>query len=88
MGGDEDFRDIEDFNIQAVVKGDVSAFLDADKKAQPGWTLPAPRWLAPRPTREERPPKWPSYLGIAPDGHYHQALGLFDQPLAEMGRSE
>ena len=65
MGGAEDFRDIENFNIQAVVKGDAAAFLTADKKDQPGWTLPAPRWLAPRPTREERPPKWPSYLGMA-----------------------
>jgi hypothetical protein len=88
MGGEEDFRDSEDFNIQAVVKGDAPAFLAADKKQQPGWTLPAPRWLAPRPAREERPPKWPSYLGIAPDGHYHQALGLFDKPLAEMGRTD
>ncbi len=88
MGGEEDFRDSEDFNIQAVLKGDVLAFLHADKKAQPGWTLPAPRWLAPRPTREERPSKWPSYLGMAPDGHYHQALGLCDRPLAEMGRTE
>ena len=71
MGGEEDFRDIENFNIQAVVKSDMAAFLAADKKDQPGWTLPAPRWLAPRPTRDERPPKWPSYLGVAPDGHYH-----------------
>ncbi len=87
MGGEEDFRDSEDFNVQAVVRSDVPAFLGAERKAQPGWTLPAPRWLVPRPTRAERPPKWPSYLGIAPDGHYHQALGLFDRSLAEMGRT-
>ena len=51
MGGEEDFRDIEAFNVQAVVKGDIPAFLKAEKKEQPGWTLPAPRRLAPRPTQ-------------------------------------
>jgi CRISPR-associated endonuclease/helicase Cas3 len=81
MGGEEGFRDIEEFNIQAVTRSDVQAFLNAEKKAQPGWTIPVPRRLA----REARPPKWPSYLGVARDGHYHQALGFCDEPLAEIG---
>jgi CRISPR-associated endonuclease/helicase Cas3 len=82
MGGDEDFRDIEEFNLPALLRQDAGRFLSADKAQQPGFVVPVPRKLL---SREGRPAKLPSYLGVAPDGHYHLALGFCDRPLAATG---
>jgi CRISPR-associated endonuclease/helicase Cas3 len=83
LAGEEDFRDIEEFNHPAILKSDVAAFFKADRTQQPGLIVPVPRQLA-----RERDPKeharLPAYLRVAPDGHYHQALGFCDRPLPQM----
>lgn len=81
MGGEEDFRDIEEFNVPAVIQGDVATFRNAGKDQQPGLVVPVPRKLG----RQPRPARWPSYLAVAPDGHYHLAIGFCDRTLEEMG---
>ncbi len=81
LGGEEDFRDIEEFNRPAVLQSDVEKFLTADKARQPGFVVPVPRRLA-RESDESK--RLPSYLRIAADAHYHQALGFCDQAAVEM----
>jgi CRISPR-associated endonuclease/helicase Cas3 len=76
LGGDDSFRDIEAFNVQAVLAGEVTAYLAAKKAEQPGFILPVPKKV--RPTRDGR---LPSYLFVADDRHYDPQTGFWDSPL-------
>jgi CRISPR-associated endonuclease/helicase Cas3 len=76
LGGDDSFRDIEAFNVQAVLTSEVGAYLAAKKDEQPGFVLPVPKKV--KPTRDGR---LPSYLFVADDRHYDPQTGFWDTPL-------
>jgi CRISPR-associated endonuclease/helicase Cas3 len=76
LGGEETFRDIEEFTVPAVLGRDVEAFLRADRREQPGFVLPVPRRLG-----RARDARLPRYLAVAPDAHYSPAVGFCDQPV-------
>ncbi|MGC1273811.1 MAG: CRISPR-associated helicase Cas3' [Planctomycetaceae bacterium] len=81
MSGEDTFRDIEQFTETAVLRRDVAAYLEADKnkKEQPKYLLPVPRWPKEcRVSAEERKAlsSLPPYLAVARDDLYHPALGF------------
>jgi CRISPR-associated endonuclease/helicase Cas3 len=76
LGGDDSFRDIEAFNVQAVLACEVVAYLAAKRDEQPGYILPVPRKS--KPMRDSR---LPSYLFVADDRHYDPQTGFWDTPL-------
>jgi CRISPR-associated endonuclease/helicase Cas3 len=82
QGGDETFRDIDEFTVPAVLTSEIPAFLALLKKRGPtaGLILPAPRRrnLA----RDDRLPK---YLAVAPDDHYDPRTGYWDGPVPPGG---
>jgi CRISPR-associated endonuclease/helicase Cas3 len=84
-GGEEDFRDIEEFSTRAVLRGDVDelAQLQNEKKPTDGLVVPVPRRLARR--GEEGDSRLPSYLAVADDAHYHAAVGFCDKSLTAEG---
>jgi CRISPR-associated endonuclease/helicase Cas3 len=81
LAGEQDFRDIDEFNQPAVLKGEVAAFLGADKALQPGFVVPVPHRLARERDAQNR---LPAYLHVADDRHYHKALGFCDRPITDM----
>jgi CRISPR-associated endonuclease/helicase Cas3 len=76
LGGDDSFREIEAFNVQAVLAAEILAYLAAKKAEQPGFILPVPKKV--KPTRDSR---LPSYLFVADDRHYDPQTGFWDTPL-------
>jgi hypothetical protein len=84
LGGEEDFREIEEFSRPSLLQSEVDAFLSAGKADQPGFVVPVPRKLS-KERDDNLHAKLPRYLGVAPEGHYHQALGFCDNLLAQMG---
>ncbi len=77
------FREGNDFNRPSILFNEVAPYLAAKPEAQPGFVLPVPRCLA-RARDEELYPlhkQLPSYLAVAEPGHYHAAIGFYDQPL-------
>jgi CRISPR-associated endonuclease/helicase Cas3 len=76
MGGDDSFRDLEAFNVQAVLNGDIDKYLGARREEQPGFVLPVPKKVKPLPDS-----RLPQYLAVADDRHYHAATGFWDAPL-------
>jgi CRISPR-associated endonuclease/helicase Cas3 len=82
MAGEEDFRDIEEFTRPAILRGEVSQFVSVDKVKQAGFIIPVPRKLSDPP--DEPRGALPPYLRVAPDAHYHKALGFCDKPLSGM----
>jgi CRISPR-associated endonuclease/helicase Cas3 len=84
-GGEEDFRDIEEFSTRAVLRGDVDAFVQLQKGKQPtdGLIVPVPRALALR--GADGDPRLPVYLAVANDEHYHAAIGFCDKSLTAAG---
>ncbi len=78
------FREGSDFNRPCVLLPDVAKYLAATADDKPGFLLPVPRGKAT--AREEDNAdhqKLPTYVGVAPDGHYHPAIGFCDRPLTE-----
>jgi CRISPR-associated endonuclease/helicase Cas3 len=84
LGGEEDFREIEEFSRPSLLKADVDVFLIAGKADQPGFVVPVPRKLS-KERDDSLHSKLPRYLGVTPDGHYHLALGFCDNLLTQMG---
>jgi CRISPR-associated endonuclease/helicase Cas3 len=82
MGGVEDFRDIEDFTVSAVLAKDVAQFVALRKATDPtdGLILPVPRRLG-----RGCDPLLPSYLAVASDQHYDPLIGFCDKPISGMG---
>lgn len=80
-GGEEDFRDIEEFSVRAVLDADVCEYLSLKEARKPadGLIVPAPRRLG---KRDER---LPYYLAVADHTHYHAAIGFCDHSLAVSG---
>jgi CRISPR-associated endonuclease/helicase Cas3 len=78
----EDFRDIEEFTVSAVLRKDVQDFdrLRMENNPTDGLILPVPRWLG-----RDHDPELPSYLAVAHDENYHRLLGFCNKAIAEMG---
>jgi CRISPR-associated endonuclease/helicase Cas3 len=78
LGGEEDFRDIAEFSVRAVLAKDVAAFLKLkdSKKPTDGLIVPVPFRLG-----RERDGRLPHYLAVADEAHYHAAVGFCDEPL-------
>jgi CRISPR-associated endonuclease/helicase Cas3 len=82
MSGVEDFRDIEDFTVSAVLASDIPKFAALQKAKEPtdGLVVPVPKRLG-----KQSDPRLPSYLAVASDAHYDPLIGFCDVPTAEMG---
>lgn len=84
MSGDEQFREIEEFTVSAVLSKDVLDFvqLQGAKPPRPteGLILPVPRRLG-----RDRDSRLPSYLAVAKDEHYHPLVGFCDEPIGALG---
>ncbi len=76
FGGEDSFRDIEAFNIPAVLSSDVAKYLSANKDIQPGFIVPVPRKLKPA-----EDPRLPRYLRVADERNYDPTTGFWDKPL-------
>jgi CRISPR-associated endonuclease/helicase Cas3 len=76
LGGDDEFREIDEFTRPGVLKRDIDDFLRADRAQQPGFFVPVPKHLG-----KERDPRLPTYVAVADDGHYHPAIGFCDDPV-------
>lgn len=76
VGGEDSFRDIEAFNVPAVLNNEVAAYLSAKQDLQPGFIVPVPRKLKP-PTDS----RLPRYLHVADDRHYDPNTGFWDVPI-------
>jgi len=86
LGGEEDFRDSEEFNRPCVLPDDVVPYLNAKRADKPGFVVPVP-WKHSKARNNEDPKhkELPPHLGVAVDGHYHPAVGFCDRPLSEWG---
>ena len=73
--GEDSFRDIEAFNVQAVLDGDLGAYLAATPEARPGFVVPVPRKV--KPIQDSRLPHW---LRVAPAANYDETTGFHDEP--------
>jgi CRISPR-associated endonuclease/helicase Cas3 len=79
MTREETFRDIEEFTVPAVLARDVQTFLDLRAAGEPadGLIVPVPRkWGRPDPGG-----RLSSFITVAPDSHYHPAIGFCDEPV-------
>jgi CRISPR-associated endonuclease/helicase Cas3 len=80
-GGEEDFRDIEEFSSRAVLRDDITEFVRLQERREPtdGLIVPVPNRLAGRGDKGDS--RLPSYLAVAEDAHYHAAIGFCDNRL-------
>ena len=78
VAGDDSFRDIEAFNVPAVLDEDVEEYLKAGPDRRPGLEVPVPRKLATDGPSDRR---WPRYLRVAAARHYDRKTGFWDEPL-------
>jgi CRISPR-associated endonuclease/helicase Cas3 len=71
----EEFRDIEEFTVPAVLASRIPDFLALQRKRQPtaGLIVPIPRHCGLEPD-----PRLPKYLAVAPDDHYDPRTGFWD----------
>jgi CRISPR-associated endonuclease/helicase Cas3 len=85
LGGEEDFRDIAEFTVRAVLAGDIAEFatLKEAKKPTDGLIVPVPLRLG-----RGRDDRLPHYLAVADGSHYHAAIGFCDDPLTVPGGTE
>lgn len=80
----EEYRDANDFNQQCVLMSDVDAYKTCRVEHRPGYLLPVPKGkVLKRELAECAYQGLASFLGVAPDEHYHFALGFCDRPLTE-----
>jgi CRISPR-associated endonuclease/helicase Cas3 len=76
VGGEDSFRDIEAFNVPAVLSNEVEDYLKAGRDVQPGFVVPVPRKL--RPAKDSR---LPPYLHVADSSHYDPQTGFWDESI-------
>jgi CRISPR-associated endonuclease/helicase Cas3 len=78
QGGDETFRDIDEFTVPAVLASKVPAFVALQKNRLPtaGIILPVPRRRG-----MKHDTRLPKYLAVAPDDHYEPRTGFWDTPV-------
>lgn len=86
VGGEEDFRDSEEFNRPCLLPDEVVGYLAAKRDEQPGFVVPVPKKLGrERDDQITNHAKLPGHLGIARGEHYHAAVGFCDRTLTEWG---
>lgn len=73
VGGDDPFRDMDAFHIQAVLRSELDKYLTAGREEKPGFILPVPKKTNPQPDS-----RLPRYLAVADHTHYHPATGFWD----------
>lgn len=78
VAGDDSFRDIEAFNVPAVLDEDVEEYLQAGPDRRPGFEVPVPRKRAADGPADRR---WPRHLRVADARHYDPKTGFWDEPL-------
>lgn len=78
-GNEDCFRDLDEFTIPGVLLSDCDAFaqLKASGQSTDGLILPIPKKYA----LQQRDPRLPKYLCVAPDAHYHDLLGFCEKPV-------
>ena len=82
--GGEGFRDTNEFSQQCVLQQDVATYLRASRKEQPGFIVPVPNRRVLKGDVFAAPlTGLPAWLGVAPDSHYHSAVGFLDTPVSE-----
>lgn len=83
LSGADEFRDIEEFTIPAVLASDVANVTACllQKKPVDGHVLPVPKRI--RNLDLPRPADLPRYLCVAPAKHYLSSLGFCDETLAQ-----
>lgn len=77
VSGADSFRDLEAFNVSAVLRSEIPRYVAASPSQQPGFIVPVPRKVKPA-----RDPRLPSFLFVADDKHYDDQTGFWDQPLS------
>ena len=77
VAGEESFRDIEAFNVPAILRGEISEYVKAPKRRKPGYIVPVPRKLA----GEEPNARLPRYLKVADERYYDAKTGFWDEPI-------
>ena len=77
LGGDDSFRDIEEFNAPAVLRCDVADYDRACSDKKPGFVVPVPKKKSVVLTTDARLPR---YLSVADDHHYDTLTGFWDEP--------
>jgi CRISPR-associated endonuclease/helicase Cas3 len=82
VAGEEEFRDSEEFNRPCVLPNEIDEYLKADEDQKPGFILPVPKKFARERNDSRDHAKLNGYLGVARDGHYHEAVGFCDWPKA------
>lgn len=73
---EDTLRDIEAFNVQAVLANEIQDYLGAKPKEQPGFIVPVPRKVKPG-----IDPRLPHWLHVANDRHYEPRTGFHDTPI-------
>jgi len=76
MGGDDSFRDIDEFNVQAVLSNEVEDYVNATPSLRAGFILPVPKKI--KPASDHRLPR---HLFIADSRHYCTLTGFWDKPI-------
>lgn len=74
--GQDSFRDIEAFNVQAVLASEIDKYVAAPSAEQAGFVVPVPKKL--KPAQDSRLPR---YLFVANDRHYDSLTGFWDIPI-------
>ena len=79
VAGDESFREIDQFTRQAVLAEDIEEYQRLCRDRAKAWmadglVLPVPVQLA-----KGKDERLPSYLFVAPGGHYEPALGYLEE---------
>jgi CRISPR-associated endonuclease/helicase Cas3 len=88
QGGDESFRDIEEYTVPALLEEDVAEYLRLQQAREPtaGLIVPVPRRFG-HPAREFDS-RLPKFLAVASGAHYDPLTGFWDAPLLlEGGKS-
>lgn len=82
--GGEEFRDSTDFSRQCVLESEVERFRNSGPKERPGLIVPVPKkWVRNRMEFESLYRELPSWIGVAPQDHYHPAVGFLDHPVSQ-----
>lgn len=83
LSGADEFRDIEEFTVPAVLASDVQDVMDCLLRKQPidGHILPVPNWI--RKLELAGPSELPRYLCVAPSQYYLPTLGFCSEAVAQ-----
>ena len=89
MGGDESFRDIDQFTVPAILDDDIEEFFDLQSQKMPidGLVVPVPNQRKFFLERNDVTKRIPRYMQIASRHYYHANLGFCDFVVSPHGES-